>query len=94
MPRVGSRPTWPHAKVSGGVSTSRSAFVATTRFARLCIQRFCITRLLAGMDMGIVNAGQLEIYEEIEPELKVLVEDVLLNRVQMRQSAWWILARG
>src|SRR5450432_4198372 len=34
----------------------------------------------AGMDMGIVNAGMLEVYEEIEPELKVLVEDVLLNR--------------
>src|SRR5260370_9052216 len=32
------------------------------------------------MDMGIVNAGMLEVYEEIEPELKVLVEDVLLNR--------------
>src|SRR6201747_2312181 len=34
----------------------------------------------AGMDMGIVNAGMLEVYEEIDPELKVLVEDVLLNR--------------
>ena len=32
------------------------------------------------MDMGIVNAGMLEVYEEIEPELKTLVEDVLLNR--------------
>jgi 5-methyltetrahydrofolate--homocysteine methyltransferase len=34
----------------------------------------------AGLDMGIVNAGMLEIYDEIEPELKVRVEDVLLNR--------------
>ena len=44
------------------------------------MRRFCITRLRAGMDMGIVNAGMLEVYEEIEPELKELVEDVLLNR--------------
>ena len=44
------------------------------------MRRFCITRLQPGMDMGIVNAGMLEVYEEIEPELKELVEDVLLNR--------------
>ena len=41
---------------------------------------FLYHAIAAGMDMGIVNAGMLEIYEEIEPELKVLVEDVLLNR--------------
>ena len=48
--------------------------------ARRCIRRSCITRLAAGLDMGIVNAGMLEVYEEIEPKLKELVEDVLLNR--------------
>ena len=41
---------------------------------------FLYHAIAAGMDMGIVNAGQLEVYDEIEPELKELVEDVLLNR--------------
>jgi 5-methyltetrahydrofolate--homocysteine methyltransferase len=41
---------------------------------------FLYHAIAAGMDMGIVNAGMLEVYEEIEPELKVMVEDVLLNR--------------
>ena len=41
---------------------------------------FLYHAIAAGMDMGIVNAGMLEVYEEIEPELKELVEDVLLNR--------------
>src|SRR4051812_1347294 len=41
---------------------------------------FLYHAIAAGMDMGIVNAGMLEVYEEIEPELKTLVEDVLLNR--------------
>jgi 5-methyltetrahydrofolate--homocysteine methyltransferase len=41
---------------------------------------FLYHAIAAGMDMGIVNAGMLEVYEEIGPELKVLVEDVLLNR--------------
>jgi 5-methyltetrahydrofolate--homocysteine methyltransferase len=41
---------------------------------------FLYHAIAAGMDMGIVNAGMLEVYEEIEPDLKVLVEDVLLNR--------------
>ena len=41
---------------------------------------FLYHAIAAGMDMGIVNPGMLEVYEEIEPELKVLVEDVLLNR--------------
>src|SRR5258707_11893209 len=41
---------------------------------------FLYPAFAAGLDMGIVNAGMLEVYEEIEPELKALVEDVLLNR--------------
>ena len=41
---------------------------------------FLYHAIAAGMDMGIVNAGMLEVYEEIDPELKTLVEDVLLNR--------------
>src|SRR5258707_15847476 len=41
---------------------------------------FLYPAFAAGLDMGIVNAGMLEVYEEIEPDLKVLVEDVLLNR--------------
>src|SRR5205814_10280987 len=41
---------------------------------------FLYHAIAAGMDMGIVNAGMLEVYEEIGPELKVMVENVLLNR--------------
>ena len=60
--------------------TSPSASAATTTCARRCTRRSSITPSRAGMDMGIVNAGMLEVYEEIEPELRELVEDVLLNR--------------
>ena len=41
---------------------------------------FLYHAIKAGMDMGIVNAGQLQVYEQIEPQLKELVEDVILNR--------------
>jgi 5-methyltetrahydrofolate--homocysteine methyltransferase len=70
----------PHAKVSGGVSNISFSFRGNNTVREAIHSAFLYHAIAAGMDMGIVNAGMLEVYEEIEPELKVLVEDVLLNR--------------
>ncbi|HEX7158185.1 MAG TPA: dihydropteroate synthase, partial [Edaphobacter sp.] len=70
----------PHAKVSGGVSNISFSFRGNNKVREAMHSAFLYHAIAAGLDMGIVNAGQLEIYEEIEPELKELVEDVLLNR--------------
>ena len=70
----------PHAKVSGGVSNISFSFRGNNRVREAMHSAFLFHAIQAGMDMGIVNAGMLEVYEEIEPELKELVEDVLLNR--------------
>jgi 5-methyltetrahydrofolate--homocysteine methyltransferase len=72
----------PHAKVSGGVSNISFSFRGNNKVREAMHSAFLYHAIAAGLDMGIVNAGQLEIYEEIEPELKTLVEDVLLNRRQ------------
>jgi 5-methyltetrahydrofolate--homocysteine methyltransferase len=70
----------PHAKVSGGVSNVSFGFRGNSPVREAMHSAFLYHAIKAGMDMGIVNAGMLEVYEEIEPELKELVEDVLLNR--------------
>jgi 5-methyltetrahydrofolate--homocysteine methyltransferase len=70
----------PHAKVSGGVSNVSFSFRGNNKVREAMHAAFLYHAIGAGMDMGIVNAGMLEVYEEIEPELKELVEDVLLNR--------------
>jgi 5-methyltetrahydrofolate--homocysteine methyltransferase len=70
----------PHAKVSGGVSNVSFGFRGNNPVREAMHSAFLFHAKNAGMDMGIVNAGMLEIYDEIEPELKELVEDVLLNR--------------
>ncbi|MEO6805732.1 MAG: methionine synthase [Edaphobacter sp.] len=70
----------PHAKVSGGVSNVSFSFRGNNKVREAIHSAFLYHAIAAGMDMGIVNAGMLEVYEEIEPELKVMVEDVLLNR--------------
>jgi 5-methyltetrahydrofolate--homocysteine methyltransferase len=70
----------PHAKVSGGVSNISFSFRGNNKVREAMHSAFLYHAIAAGMDMGIVNAGMLEVYEEIEPELRVLVEDVLLNR--------------
>jgi 5-methyltetrahydrofolate--homocysteine methyltransferase len=70
----------PHAKVSGGVSNVSFSFRGNNPVREAIHSAFLYHAIAAGMDMGIVNAGMLEVYEEIEPELKELVEDVLLNR--------------
>jgi 5-methyltetrahydrofolate--homocysteine methyltransferase len=70
----------PHAKVSGGVSNVSFSFRGNNKVREAMHAAFLYHAISAGMDMGIVNAGMLEVYEEIQPELKELVEDVLLNR--------------
>ncbi|HVH43790.1 MAG TPA: methionine synthase [Labilithrix sp.] len=70
----------PHAKVSGGVSNVSFSFRGNNHVREAMHSAFLYHAIQAGLDMGIVNAGMLEVYEEIEPELKELVEDVLLNR--------------
>jgi len=70
----------PYAKVSGGVSNISFSFRGNNKVREAMHSAFLYHAIAAGMDMGIVNAGMLEVYEEIEPELRELVEDVLLNR--------------
>jgi 5-methyltetrahydrofolate--homocysteine methyltransferase len=70
----------PHAKVSGGISNISFSFRGNNKVREAMHAAFLYHAIGAGLDMGIVNAGMLEVYEEIEPELKTLVEDVLLNR--------------
>ena len=70
----------PHAKVSGGVSNISFSFRGNNKVREAMHSAFLYHAIGAGMDMGIVNAGMLELYDQIDPALKVLVEDVLLNR--------------
>ncbi|HEY2517161.1 MAG TPA: vitamin B12 dependent-methionine synthase activation domain-containing protein, partial [Polyangiaceae bacterium] len=70
----------PHAKVSGGVSNISFSFRGNNHVREAMHSAFLFHAIQAGLDMGIVNAGMLEVYEEIEPGLRTLVEDVLLNR--------------
>jgi 5-methyltetrahydrofolate--homocysteine methyltransferase len=70
----------PHAKISGGVSNISFSFRGNNKVREAMHSAFLYHAIAAGMDMGIVNAGMLEVYEEIDPELRVRVEDVLLNR--------------
>jgi len=72
--------TLPYAKVSGGVSNISFSFRGQNVVREAMHSVFLYHAIRAGMDMGIVNAGQLAIYEEIPPDLRELVEDVLLNR--------------
>src|SRR5207245_8003823 len=70
----------PFAKVSGGISNISFSFRGNNVVREAMHSAFLYHAIQAGLDMGIVNAGMLAVYEEIEPELKELVEDVLLNR--------------
>jgi 5-methyltetrahydrofolate--homocysteine methyltransferase len=72
--------TLPLAKVSGGVSNISFSFRGNTAVREAMHAAFLYHAVRAGMDMGIVNAGQLAVYEEIPKDLLELVEDVLLNR--------------
>jgi 5-methyltetrahydrofolate--homocysteine methyltransferase len=70
----------PLAKVSGGVSNVSFSFRGNDAVREAIHAVFLYHAVKAGMDMGIVNAGQLIVYDEIEPELKQLCEDVILNQ--------------
>ena len=70
----------PHARVSGGVSNVSFSFRGNEPVRRAMHSVFLYHAIAAGMDMGIVNAGDLPVYDDIEPELREAVEDVILNR--------------
>jgi 5-methyltetrahydrofolate--homocysteine methyltransferase len=70
----------PYVHVSGGVSNLSFAFRGNERVREAMHSVFLYHAIQAGMDMGIVNAGQLALYDDIDPELRNLVEDVILNR--------------
>ena len=70
----------PLAKISGGVSNISFSFRGNDRVREAIHSAFLYHAIKAGMDMGIVNAGQLEVYEEIPKDLLEFVEDVILNR--------------
>ncbi|MDR3611145.1 MAG: methionine synthase [Ignavibacteriaceae bacterium] len=70
----------PEAKISGGISNISFSFRGNSIVREAMHSVFLYHAIKAGMDMGIVNAGQLEVYEEIPKDLLLLVEDVILNR--------------
>jgi 5-methyltetrahydrofolate--homocysteine methyltransferase len=70
----------PLAKISGGVSNVSFSFRGNDHVREAIHAVFLYHAIKAGMDMGIVNAGQLVVYDQIEPQLKELCEDVVLNR--------------
>ena len=70
----------PLCKVSGGVSNLSFSFRGNDHVREAMHSVFLFHAIKAGMDMGIVNAGQLVVYDEIEPKLRELCEDVILNR--------------
>ena len=70
----------PGAKISGGVSNISFSFRGNEPVREAMHSVFLFHAIAAGMDMGIVNAGQLAIYDEIDPALREPVEDVILNR--------------
>jgi 5-methyltetrahydrofolate--homocysteine methyltransferase len=70
----------PHAKVSGGISNVSFSFRGNNPVREAMHSAFLYHAINAGLDMGIVNAGQLAVYDEVPKDLLALVEDVLLNR--------------
>jgi len=74
------RQNLPHAHVSGGVSNLSFSFRGNEGLRAAMHSVFLYHAIAAGMDMGIVNAGALPVYDDIDPELRALCEDVILNR--------------
>ncbi|WP_442958050.1 methionine synthase [Phenylobacterium sp.] len=72
----------PRARISGGVSNVSFSFRGNEPVRRAIHSVFLYHAIAAGMDMGIVNAGDLPVYDDIEAELREAVEDVILNRPQ------------
>ncbi len=76
----------PGAKISGGVSNVSFSFRGNDRVREAIHTVFLYHAIAAGMDMGIVNAGQLGVYADLDPELRERVEDVVLNRFKEKDS--------
>ena len=74
------RENLPHAKVSGGISNVSFSFRGNDAVREAIHTVFLYHAIRAGLTMGIVNAGQLGVYDELDPALRRLVEDVVLNR--------------
>ncbi|HEX3710837.1 MAG TPA: methionine synthase, partial [Pseudolabrys sp.] len=74
------RKNLPHVHVSGGVSNLSFAFRGNERVREAMHSVFLYHAIQAGMDMGIVNAGQIAVYDALDPELREACEDVVLNR--------------
>jgi 5-methyltetrahydrofolate--homocysteine methyltransferase len=74
------RESLPHAHISGGVSNLSFSFRGNEKVREAMHSVFLYHAIKAGMDMGIVNAGQLGSYDDLDPELRELCEDVVLNR--------------
>ena len=74
------RANLPHAHVSGGVSNLSFAFRGNERVREAMHAVFLKHAIAAGMDLGIVNAGQIEVYDDLDPELRETCEDVVLDR--------------
>ncbi|PZQ61681.1 MAG: methionine synthase [Sphingomonas taxi] len=70
----------PHVHISGGLSNLSFSFRGNEPVRRAMHSVFLYHAIPAGMDMGIVNAGQLDVYDQIDPELRQACEDVILNR--------------
>src|SRR5207253_8784930 len=74
------RQTLPHVHVSGGVSNLSFSFRGNEMVREAMHAVFLLHAIRAGMDMGIVNAGQIAVYDDLDPELREACEDVVLNR--------------
>ncbi|MGA8653390.1 MAG: methionine synthase, partial [Xanthobacteraceae bacterium] len=74
------RQSLPHAHVSGGVSNLSFSFRGNEPVREAMHSVFLTHAIAAGMDMGIVNAGQIAVYDDLDPELREACEDVVLNR--------------
>jgi len=74
------RAACPHVHISGGLSNLSFSFRGNEPVRRAMHSVFLYHAIPAGMDMGIVNAGQLDVYDQIDPELREAVEDVILDR--------------
>ena len=84
----------PGVKVSGGVSNLSFSFRGNDVVREAMHSAFLYHATQAGMDMGIVNAGQLVVYEDISPELLTHVEDVIFNRRDDATERMVVLAEG
>ena len=74
------RQNLPYARVSGGISNLSFSFRGTDKIREAMHSVFLFHAIKAGLDMGIVNPGMLQVYSEIQPDLLHLIEDVVLNR--------------